>query len=97
VLRPAPGTEENVVARMRWFRFLTHHRQYRRRRAYFRPTDTSALDAALVPLSESIVTVRFADVAGAESPFAGQRLYRLVGHRTSLTFVRPERDFDFLE
>jgi hypothetical protein len=83
---------------MHWFRFWTHRQQYRRRRAYFRPSDTSDLDAALVPLVDSIVTVRFAEVAGADSPFAGQRLHYVVGLGTSApTFVRPERDFDFLE
>ena len=35
------------------------------------PTFTSNLDAALVPLIDQIVTVRFADVASANSPFAG--------------------------
>jgi hypothetical protein len=83
---------------MHWFRFWIHPAQHRRRRAYFRPADASDLDAALAPLIDSIVTVRFADVAGAHSPFAGQRLYYIVGQGTSPpTFVRPERDFDFLE
>jgi hypothetical protein len=66
--------EENVVARMHWFRRWINRQQSRRRRAYFRPTDTSDLDATLVPLIEHIVTVRFAEVADADSPFAGQRL-----------------------
>jgi hypothetical protein len=83
---------------MRWFRFWTHPQQHRRRRAYFRPSDTSDLDAALVPLIDTIVTVRFANVAGAGSRLAGQRLYYIVGQGTSTpTLVRPERDFDFLE
>jgi hypothetical protein len=72
--------------------------RYRRRQAYFRPADTLALDAALVELIDRIVNVRFADVAGANSPFAGQPLYRIFGPtRSASTFMRPERDFDFLE
>ena len=52
----------------------------------------------MVPLNDSIVTVRFAEVAGVDSRFAGQRLYYIVGQKASaLTLVRPERDFDFLE
>jgi len=51
-----------------------------------------------VHLIDCIVTVRFADVAGADGPCAGQRLYRILGQGTSApTFMRPERDFDFLE
>jgi hypothetical protein len=83
---------------MHWFRLWRHPQQYRRRRAYFRPSDTSDLDAALVPLIDSIVTVRFAEVADADSRLARQRLYYIVGHGNSApTLVRPERDFDFLE
>ena len=90
--------EENVGARMRWFRRWITRQQSRRRRAYFRPADTSDLDAALVGLIDGIVTVRFAEIAGADSRFAGQRLYDILGQGTSApTFVRPERDFDFLE
>jgi hypothetical protein len=59
--------------------------------------DTVALDAALVELIDRIVNVRFADVAGANSPFAGQSLYRIEPKRSGSTFMRPERDFDFLE
>ena len=80
---------------MHWFRFWTHRQQYRRRRAYFRPTDTFALDAAAVSLIDCLVTIRFTNVAGADSPFAGQRLYCILGKAP--TFGRPERDFDFLE
>jgi hypothetical protein len=72
--------------------------RYRRRQAYFRPTETLALDAALVRLVDRIVNVRFANVAGADSPFAGQSLYKISGQkRSGSTFMRPERDFDFLE
>jgi hypothetical protein len=86
------------LVRMRWLRFWTHRQQSRRRRAYFRPADASDLDAALVPLIDHIVTVRFTDVADADNRFAGQRLYCIVEPETSApTFVRPERDFDFLE
>ena len=82
----------------RWFGFWMDRQRYRRRQAYFRPTDTLALDAALVELIDRIVNVRFADVAGADSPFAGQSLYRIFGpKRSGSTFMRPERDFDFLE
>ena len=82
---------------MPWFRFWSDRHQYRRRRAYFRPTDTSALDAALVDLIDHIVTVRFTSVAGAHNGFAGQRLYRILGQETSPQFIRPEHDFDFLD
>lgn len=82
---------------MHWFRFWTHRDQYRQRRAYFHPTNMSDIDAALVPLIDQIVTVRFTDVAEADNRFAGQRLCRILGHRASApTFVRPECDFDFL-
>ena len=82
---------------MHWFRLWTRRDQYRQRRAYFRPTDTSDLDAALVPLIDQIVTVRFADVAGANRRFAGQRIYAIVAQEPSApTFFRPECDFDFL-
>ena len=85
-------------SRMHWFRLWTHPQQYRRRRAYFRPSATSDLDAALVPLIDSIVTVRFAEIAGTDSRLAGQRLYCIVGRGAfARRFVRPERDFDFLE
>jgi len=83
---------------MHWFRFLTHPRQYRQRRAYFRPADTSDLNAASAALTDHILTVRFADVAGTNSPRAGQRLYAMRGVGLSaLTCVRPEGDFDFLD
>jgi len=82
----------------RWIGFWMDRQRYRRRQAYFRPTDTLALDAALVELIDRIVNVRFADVAGADSPFAGQSLYQIFGQkRSGSTFMRPERDFDFLE
>jgi hypothetical protein len=82
----------------RWFGFWMDRQRYRRRQAYFRPTETLALDAPLVELIDRIVNVRFADVAGADSPFAGQSLYQIFGQkRFGSTFVRPERDFDFLE
>jgi hypothetical protein len=82
----------------RWFGFWMDRQRYRRRQAYFRPTDTLALDAPLVELIDRIVNVRFADVADADSPFAGQSLYQIFGQKSSgSTFVRPERDFDFLE
>lgn len=81
-----------------WFGFWMDRQRYRRRQAYFRPTDTLALDAALVELIDRIVNVRFTDVAGADSPFAGQSLYQIFGpKRSGSTFMRPERDFDFLE
>jgi hypothetical protein len=83
---------------MRWLRFWTDREEFRPRRAYFRPTDRSELDVALVPLIDRLVTVRFVKVAGADSPFGGQRLYDVVEQGTSgPKFVRPERDFDFLE
>lgn len=82
----------------RWFGFWRDRQRYRRRQAYFRPTDTLALDTALVELIDRIVDVRFADVASADSPFAGQSLYRISEpKRSKSTFMRPERDFDFLE
>lgn len=82
----------------RWFGSWMDRHRYRRRQAYFRPTDTLALDAALVELIDRIVNVRFADVAGADSPFAGQSLYYIFGPKRSWsTFMRPEPDFDFLE
>jgi len=82
----------------RWIGFWMDRQRYRCRQAYFRPTDTLALDAALVGLIDRIVNVRFADVAGADSPFAGQSLYQIFGQkRSGSTFMRPERDFDFLE
>jgi hypothetical protein len=81
-----------------WFGSWMDRQRYRRRQAYFRPTDTLALDAALIELVDRIVDVRFADVAGAGSPFAGQSLYHIFGpKRSGSTFMRPERDFDFLE
>jgi hypothetical protein len=93
-----PPSEKIIWTRMHWFRFWTHPQRYRRRRAYFRPSDTSDLDATLLPLVDHIVAVRFAEVGGAGSRFAGERLYSIVGQGTPApTFVRPERDFDFLE
>jgi len=87
-----------VRNRPRWFGSWTDRQRYRHRQAYFRPTATLALNTALAELIDRIVRVRFADVAGADSPFAGQSLYQIVGHKGSAsTFVRPEGDFDFLE
>jgi hypothetical protein len=92
---PARPMETNSA---RWFGSWMDRQRYRRRQAYFRPTDTLALDAALVELIDRIVNVRFADVAGPNSPFAGQSLYRIFGPtRSGSTLMRPERDFDFLE
>ena len=86
------------ITHLHWFRFWIHRDQYRQHRAYLRPINTSDLAAALVPLIDQIVTVRFADVASANSLFAGQRIYSIVTQGTSAqTFVRPECDFDFLE
>jgi hypothetical protein len=83
---------------MHWFRFWTERDRFRPRRAYFRPADRSDLDAALAPLVDHLVTVRFVKVAGPDSRFAGQRLYDIVEQGTSApASVRPERDFDFLE
>jgi hypothetical protein len=82
---------------MGWLRGWTNRRQFRRRRAYFRPTDRSDLDAALVPSIDHIVIVRFTRLADGGSPLAGHRLYRILGHQRSRRFARPERDFDFLE
>jgi hypothetical protein len=83
---------------IRWFRFWTHHYEHRRRHAYFRPTETSNLDATLAGLVDSLVIVRFADVARADNPCAGQRFYAIhVEGTAALTFLRPECDFDFLE
>jgi hypothetical protein len=60
--------------------------------------DRSALDGALVEFIDRIVNVRFAEVAGADSPFAGQSLYQIFDQRRSASRCkRPERDFDFLE
>ena len=54
-------------------------------------------NAALAPLIDQIVTVRFADVARADRRFAGQRIYSIVPQETAApTLVRPECDFDFL-
>src|SRR5437867_6663157 len=87
-----------VRNRMRWFGSWTDRQRYRHRQAYVRPTDTLALNAALAEFIDRIVSVRFADVAGADSPFAGQSLYQIVGHKgPASTFRRPEGDFDFLE
>ncbi len=84
--------------RLRWFGSWTDRQRYRRRQAYFRPTDTFALDAALVELIDRIVYARFAGVAGADSRFAGQSLYQIFDQgRSASRFKRPERDFDFLE
>ena len=72
--------------------------RHRRRRAYFRPIETLALDPALVPFIDRIVTVRFISSAAQDSPFAGQSLYHIVGQGRSVsTMVRAECDFDFLE
>jgi len=80
---------------LHWLGFWSFRRPFWSRRAYFRPTDTSALDAALGPLVDHIVTVRLRTVADGQD--AAQRLYRILGHGTSPWFVRPEIDFDFLE
>lgn len=94
-LVPAMLMERNGL---RWFGSWTDRQRYRRRQAYFRPMDTSALDGALVELVDRIVNVRFADVARADSPFAGQPLYQIFDQkRSASTLMRPERDFDFLE
>ena len=82
---------------MRWFRFGRHGDEYRRRRAYFRPAEPSTLDVMLQPLVNTLVTVHFEKIAASNSPFAGQRLFRIVGPPSTLEFVRPEADFDFLD
>jgi hypothetical protein len=81
---------------MHWFRrWITREQSLR---AYFRPTDTPTLDATLVPLIDCIVTVRFVGLARAGAPFAGQRLYKILGPgKSGARFVRPAHDFDFLE
>src|SRR5258706_7492146 len=80
-----------VRNRLRWFGSWTDRQRYRHRQAYFRPTDTLALNAALDDLIDQIVAVRFADVAGANSPFTRQSLYQIVVHKsTASTYMRPE-------
>ena len=74
-----------------------NRQQFRPRRAYFRPNDALDLDAVLVNLSGRIVRVQLVSVADADSPLAGQRLYRILDHQCSSQAVRPERDFDFLD
>jgi len=84
------------AGRLRWLRSLSHQREYRPRRAYFRPADPLTLDAKMVDLIESVVTARFVRAAHAGTPHAGERLYRIVSRGASRQ-LRPERDFDFLE
>jgi len=88
---PPPGAD-----RLRWLRLLSRRREYRPRRAYFRPADPSTLDVRTAALIESVVTVRFVRLAHAGTPFAGERLYRIVSKGASRQ-LRPEHDFDFLE
>jgi hypothetical protein len=79
-----PSSERIWESRRHWFRFWTYPtQQYRPRRAYFRPTDASDLNIALVPLIDSIVTVRFVEIAGADGRFAGQRLHHTLGQGIS--------------
>lgn len=45
-----------------------------------------------------IVTIRCVDTTGPKSPFAGERLYWIVGQRgCAFRDIRPARDFDFLD
>ena len=80
---------------MPWLRFLSGSPQHRWRRAYFRRPQTSDLEAPLRSVVDHIVTVRFIGIGRADSPFAGERLYR--GGTGASKFIRPERDFDFLD
>jgi len=81
---------------LRWFRSWSRQREYRPRRAYFRPLDAATLDIAMVKLIERQVTVRLVRIADAGTPYAGEGLYRILTKGASRT-LRPERDFDFLE
>jgi len=69
----------------------------RERRAVFRPADSAALDAGLLPFVDTIVGVRRVGIADTQSPFAGQCLYRIVaeGHVTHRLY--PQCQFDFLD
>ena len=96
--RRAPRTASPPASagRLRWLRSWSRQREYRPRRAYFRPADPSTLDVGLVERIESVVTARFVRFAHAGTPYAGERLYRIVSKGASRQ-LRPERDFDFLE
>ena len=50
----------------------------------------------LVELIESVVTARFVRFAHPGTPYAGERLYRIVS-KGAARQLRPERDFDFLD
>ena len=81
----------------RWLDRWKNPHQYRVRRAYFRPTDPSAVDPICVPLIETVVTVRFQRVGRPGGAFAGQRLYRILRSKVSRRVLRPEQEFDFLD
>lgn len=56
----------------------------------------STLDLALLRVIDTTVSVQFAETADAASPFARQRLHRIVQPRASaLQVVRPEADSTF--
>ena len=80
-----------------WLRFLTTGRERRVRRAYFRPSPMSDFDGRLMRCINQVVTVRYVGWGGLDSRIAGQRLVQMTTCEPTATFVRPERDFDFLD
>jgi hypothetical protein len=68
------------------------------RRACFRPGQISTLPADLTALEGHIVTVRLERLGKADTPYRGQRLYRILDARRSVReSLRPESEFDFLD
>jgi hypothetical protein len=67
-----------------------------RRRAYFRPRDTTGLPALLRGLIDQTVTIRFAGMAEPTSRGERHRLFAMDFGGFRLGPIRPERDFDFL-
>lgn len=93
---PPAGSTAIGPRTLRWLDAWTGRHEYRPCRAIFRPADASLLDPRLAGFVEKAVTVRLVKAAGANTPLAGQRLYRIVTSGAPRLLL-PERDFDFLE
>jgi len=97
VERPATVGKENPECRALGIRARMTAYRHPRRRAYFRPRDTTDLPASLRGLIDQTVTIRFAGMAQPTSRDARHRLYAMDRGRFRLGTIRPERDFDFLD
>ena len=66
-------------------------------RARFRPRDQRLLPDVLTRAAGRVVEFAFAEIAGPESPFAGQAMYlEWLTDATLNGFLIPEQDLEFL-